>query len=188
MKKLVFTLIVAVFVGGPFVAKAFACGGWFEPACGTAAQQVQDNQAKMEAAVPLPQLQDSLERANISKRLQEFSNPNKVSYIYLISYGKVMAFYTVKGKVTSGSKRLTSSQEMVDGCGNILQPGQDGNNCSGGSSVISAPELDGTYGDSGSYIYFWDTGGVYHQWNGEYLEVDQPQQLSTPPDLVQEVK
>lgn len=187
MKKIVFIFVGMVFVSILSV-KAFACGGWFESSCGTTTQSVLDNQQKMEAAVPIPQLQDSLERANISKRLQEFSNPNKISYIYLISYGKVMAFYTVKGKITSGSKRLTSSQDIVDSCGKILQPGVDEPCGSNPGSVIQAPELDGSYGDSGNYVYFWDTGGVYHQWNGEYLEVDQPQQLSTPPDIVQNVQ
>lgn len=186
MKKIVFIFVGMIFVS-ILSTKAFACGGWFEPSCGTSAQQVQDNQQRMEAAVPLPQLQDSLERKNISKRLEAFSDPNKVSYIYLISYGKVMAFYTVKGKITSGSKRLTSSQNLVDTCGNIIDPGKD-NPCGSNFAMVNAPELDGTYGDSGSYIYFWDTGGVYHQWNGEYLEVDQPQQLNTPPDIVEQVK
>ncbi len=141
--------------------------------------QVQANQQKLATAVPLPNLSNSLERTNISKRLQMFDNPNKVSYIYLVSFGKVMAFYTIKGKVTSGGKRLTSPQQQVDSsdCGS--------GNC---ELVMEQPELDGTYGNSAPYIFFWTTDNVYVQWSGEYMEVDQPLQLTTTPELVRTVK
>ena len=186
MKRLI-VIIAMVLIGGWFFThQVFACGGWFEASCDSATNQQQNEQYDVTQVVnrlinnvPAPQLNDSLERKNISKRLTIFSDPNKVSYIYLISYGKVMAFYTVKGKVTSGQKRLTSTQRLVS--------------CTGGNGytddcVMESPELDGTYGQSGSYIFFWDTDGVYHQWSGDYLLVDQPQQLVTPPDIIQQVK
>lgn len=139
-----------------------------------AVQAVHDKQA---TAVPLPVLDNSLERVNIKKRLETFDNPNKVSYIYLINYGKVMAFYTIKGKVTSGGKRLTSTQQQVDSRWN-----------SPAAFVMEAPELDGTYGSSNPYIFFWTTDGVYVQWTGDYMLVDQPLQLSTQPELVRTIK
>ncbi len=185
MKKLVvLILLVAILTFGARSAFAVSCGGWFEPSCSNEAMQAQSNQDKLEIAVPLPVLQNSLERENISKRLQLFSDPNKVSYIYLISYGKVMAFYTVKGKITSGQKRLTSSSRPVD------MYGIPANSDSGNSvyTFSDAPELDGTYGSSSPYIFFWTTSGVYVQWSGEYMMADQPLQLSTPPELLQTVK
>ncbi len=164
-----------------------SCGGWFEPSCGSSTslqqnqqQSVTDAVNKLITAVPAPQIQNSLERTNISKRLVLFSDPNKVSYIYLVSYGKVMAFYTIKGKITSGSKRLTSSQNQVDS-----------QNCGGASnctSIMEAPELDGTYGNSNPYIFFWTTDGVYVQWSGDYMLVDQPLQLTNQPEMVRQVK
>lgn len=190
MKKTTLITVGALIlvVAGFGASKVFACGGWFESACDTATQTVSNNQKKMETAVPLPQLQSSLERQNISKRLQLFSDETKVSYIYLISYGKVMAFYTVKGKITSGSKRLTSSQLLVDSCGNLIQPGVDQPCGTTAGTAVSAPELDGTFGDSSPYIFFWTTDGTYVQWNGEYMMADQPLQLSTQPELVRTVK
>lgn len=143
------------------------------------AQDIQENQNRLATAVPLPQLDNSLERLNISKRLSMFDDPNKVSYIYLINYGKVMAFYTIKGKVTSGGKRLTSNQQpydWVDKWGKTR------------SALKDAPELDGTYGSSAPYIFFWTTDDVYVQWSGDYMEVDQPLQLSTPPEMVRSIK
>mgnify|MGYP000972662732 CR=1 FL=1 len=177
---------VAVLIFAGRVGIAEACGGWFEPSCGDTVLRVQDNQERMEQIVPLPQLPDSLERRNIKQRLELFSKSDKVSYIYLISYGRVMAFYTVKGKITSGQKRLTANQNELDNCGNIVSPGHNFPCASG--AVIDAPELDGTYGQSSPYIFFWTTDGTYVQWNGEYMLADQPLQLTTQPELVREVK
>lgn len=140
--------------------------------------QVQNNQDKLVNAVPIPELNNSLERANISKRLKAFDDPNKVSYIYLVSFGRVMSFYTIKGKVTSSTKRLTSNQKQVE----------DASFNEKGNLVMEAPSLDGTYGASDNYIFFWTTDGVYVQWSGEYMEVDQPLKLSTQPELVREIK
>lgn len=145
-------------------------------------QQVQDIHEKQAVAVPLPVLDNSLERINIKKRLELFDNPNKVSYIYLINYGKVMAFYVIKGKVTSGNKRLTSSQKVdsshID-CGQYSCDHLD---------VLEAPELDGTYGSSAPYIFFFTTDGAYIQWSGDYMLSDFPLKLTTQPELVREIK
>lgn len=152
----------------------------------TEQQQVQETHERQVTAVPLPRLDNSLERINIKKRLETFDAPNKVSYIYLINYGRVMAFYTIKGKVTSGNKRLTSTQQQVsthDNCGVVGASG--GYNC---NFVMEAPELDGSYGTSAPYIFFWDTEGVYHQWSSDYLLVDQPQQLTSQPEIVRQIK
>lgn len=129
-------------------------------------------------SVPLPNLESSLERKNISRRLELFSDENKVSYIYLISFGRVMAFYTVQGKITSGNKRLTSTERLV-GC----DTGEWNGEC-----LIESPELDGTYGSSSQYIFFWTTDGAYVQWNGEYMLSDFPLKLTTQPELVRQIK
>lgn len=164
--------------------QAMACGGWFESSCDSASGQQQQQQqtvaqtlAKLTAQTPPPQLDNSLERKNISSRLTTFSDPAKISYIYLTSYGKVMAYYVVKGKVTSGNKRLTANQQLVDnGIGN------------GGLVAVDAPELDGTYGTSAPYIFFWTTDGTYVQWSGDYMLTDQPLSLQTPAELVRTIK
>ena len=188
-----FTVIEALVVGaiililGLMIAtKVHACGsGWFETPCGSATSlqeqeqvTVSENQNRMEKAAPLPILKDSLERINIKKRLETWTDPNKVSYIYLTSYGRVMAFYTVKGKVTSGGKRMTSTERLI-GC----DGGEYNADC-----IMESPELDGTYGTSGQYIFFWTTDGTYVQWNGEYMLADQPLKLTTQPELVREIK
>ena len=144
----------------------------------TEQKKVEENQNKLSNAVPLPKLTTSLERINIKKRLELFDNENKISYIYLISYGKVMGFYTIKGKVSSGSKRLTTNQKLVNG--------DRGDNY--GDFVMESPSLDGAYGSSDTYIFFWTTDGIYVQWNGEYMLVDEPLVIQTPVALIREIK
>lgn len=153
----------------------------------TETEAVQENQKKLTVAVPIPELNNSLERVNISKRLQSFDDPNKVSYIYLVDYGRVMAFYTIKGKVTSGGKRLTRQSVTVDGDGNVAEVGKDVFDQSG-SYTVEQPELDGTYGSSAPYIFFWTTEGAYVQWSGDYMLVDQPLKLTSQPELIREIK
>lgn len=185
MKKIFLALIVltAFFFAKP--SFTFACGGWLEPSCNSASAQQQDEQYtvtktinRLTNAVPVPQLKDSLERKNISKRLTTFSDPNKVSYIYLINYGRVMSFYTIKGKITSGSKRLTSTQRLVQ-----CDSGEYTADC-----AMEQAELDGTYGSSNPYIFFWTTDGAYVQWSGDYMLSDQPLQMASQPELVRQVK
>lgn len=176
-------ILASVVLASIHPKKASACG-WFEDCTPPSAKQVERETVnatyeRLANATPAPKLESSLERINISKRLTLFSDPAKISYIYLTSYGKVMAFYTVKGKITSGSKRLSSSQEQRGSCDNY-----QGSNC----TPFESPELDGTYGSSASYIFFWTTDGTYVQWNGEYMLADQPLQLTTQPELVRSVK
>ncbi len=188
MRKMIGFVIGAVVLGGAaYALPALACGGWFEPECDSASGQAQQqNQtaaqtvANLITQVPAPQLGNSLERQNISRRLTIWSDSSKISYIYLVSYGRVMAYYVVKGKITSSGKRLTPGQQQVysDGCSN-------NNNC---YSVVDAPELDGTYGSSAPYVFFWTTDGTYVQWSGDYMLTDQPMQLATQPDLIRTVK
>ena len=142
-------------------------------------QKVENTIKRLSADVDLPMLDKSLERVNIKKRLELFEDENKVSYIYLVSYGKVMAFYPLKGKISSGSKRLTTNQKLVDNRHGSYDYSQ---------YVVESPSLDGTYGSSDQYIYFWTTDGTYIQWNGEYMLADKPLKLMTPPLIVREIE
>lgn len=168
-----------------FTPKTHACGEWFGNACSSNANQLNtlaNNQAKLVTATPIPQLSNSLERANISRRATLFDAPNKISYIYLISYGKVMAFYTVKGKVTSLNSYMTPQEQIVDG---------DGNKCYGSASgcvTVQAPDVDGSYGTNSDGVFFFTTEGAYVEWKGDYMMSDEALKLSTTPELVRNIK
>lgn len=163
------------------------CGGWFRPACPTenemsAAKEVQN---KIVKTVAIPQLETSMERQNVAKRAEIFNTESKVSYIYLVSYGKVMAFFTVKGKVSSLQSYMVPTEKLVYG---------DGKSCDRWVSVedpcftVNAPDIDGTYGENVEGIFFFTTEGAYVEWKGEYMMSDQPLKLATPPELVRQIQ
>jgi outer membrane murein-binding lipoprotein Lpp len=131
------------------------------------------HQSKLEANQPAPDIQFSNERANLIKRVTTFNDPNKVSYIYLISdTGVVMAFYTVKGKVSNLSSYLVPDQQIVDDPYN-----------SESSQVVQAPDIDGSYGTNGGGVFFYTTDGTYVEWNGLYMLADKPLKMATQPML-----
>lgn len=128
---------------------------------------------KSEAAANSIQFSENAERENIVARLKLTSNPGQIGYIALMSMGRPVAYYGVKGKITSGSKRLTSPQEVR--CLEVAESV----GCS--QQMVESASDEGTYGSSNPYIFFWTTGGQYVQWNGEYVYSDQPFRLTTPP-------
>jgi hypothetical protein len=156
--------------------------------------KVEENQKKVQNSVQIPQLTTSAERKNISERATFFDNENLTTYIYLLSkQGSVVGFYPVRGKVSSLNSFLSPTEKLVNA---------DGGNCTRNLSSeydrgiqwepcypVSAPDIDGAYGDNADGIFFFtaDTG-AYIEWNGEYMVSSQPLKLSTQPLLIREVK
>jgi hypothetical protein len=128
---------------------------------------------------PPPKLGRSQERANLIKRLNRFNSDSKVSYIYLVNYGKVMAFYTVKGKVSSVNSLLTTPEQVVD----HIWHGSAAN-WKQSSHVVASPDLDGSYGTNGDAVFFFTTDDTYVEWRGDYMLCDKPLKLATPPEMV----
>lgn len=136
----------------------------------------EDNQARLVVAVPAPRLTTSQERKNLVARLERFNTDSKVSYIYLVSFGKVMAFYTVKGKVSSVNSLLTTPDQV------LYRPYRESS-----GAVLASPDLDGSYGSNGDAVFFFTTDGTYVEWSGDYMLCDKPLKLATPPALVIQV-
>ena len=173
MKKMLLVVLVLVATIG-----LVACSPEKETAQGKSQATTEAYSESATKAVPYPletmKQGGWLERMNIRERLIRFSDPNKISYITLLTKsGQVFATFTVKGKVSNTSSQLTTSETVNDYCG------------SGECKIATpAPMDDGTWGPSEDAVFFFDTAGVYHQWPGEYLLSDAPQDLSTPPVLV----
>lgn len=137
------------------------------------------NHQRLVKAVAPPQLKTSQERKNLKRRLERFNVANKISYIYLVNYGKVMAFYTVKGKVSSVNSTLTTPDQII--WTRYRTAG------SRSSKVVASPQLDGSYGTNGNAIFFFTTEDIYVEWSGDYMLCDEPLKLSTPPELIMDV-
>ena len=122
---------------------------------------------------------ENAEIENIKRRLELTSKPGLLGYLALINNVGQVALYTpVKGKVTSGAKRLTKpwtfSGQFRD-CGEW--------NC---EDVVAAPSDEGTHGTSGEYVFFWAPSGQYFQTNMSYVYSDQPFRPASDPLLVLE--
>ena len=103
-----------------------------------------------------------------------------LKHLYVISSftGDVMEYSTVKGKVTSGGKRL--SPKSVNGRYNESGSGYANYVIIANTKYSTDEVLDdgGSYGESMSYVYWFDAQGNYHQYfpsGGTYLHIsDKP--------------
>jgi hypothetical protein len=174
MKKFMTAILVALVV----TVGLTACSPSKETSQGKSQETTEAYTESATKAVPYPleQMKSGgwLERQNIRERLIRYSDPNKLSYIYLFSaQGQLMSNYTVKGKVSNASSQMTTSEVVNDYCGtgecHIATP---------------APMDDGTWGPSEDAIFFFTPEGVMIQWNGPYVLSDSPLNLTTQPVLV----
>jgi hypothetical protein len=139
------------------------------------------------ASVKVPVGSDGLtaEQRNIRDRLAEDNKPGSIKHLYVISAysGQVLIYSTVRGKVTSGGKRLTPTS-IYGGTSNnnytTFGVDIDGK----GFATTEVLQDDGTYGSSGDYLYWWDTKGVYHQ---HYVAGGQIVHVSNQPLAVKSV-
>lgn len=119
---------------------------------------------------------DNAEIANITRRLELTSKPGLQGFISLLNEtGQVVWYGGIKGKPTSGSKRLTPRQMLLRGDRGDYN----------GDFVVQAPSDEGTHGSSSPYIFFWTTASdQYMQWSGTYLYSDQPFRLTVQPIML----
>lgn len=136
--------------------------------------QAQTEQAfgQQSTAVPYPadQLKDSLERRNIRERLLRTNKPNAIGYVYVMSFGKIIGYYTIKGKVSSTQSQMTTDQ--------LIQKVCYSGSC--GSEVVNAPGDDGSYGANEPGIFFFTTEGAMVETNLDYIVADQPLPVDVP--------
>lgn len=116
---------------------------------------------------------ENAEIENIKRRLTLTADPGKLGFILLLNQaGQPILYEGVKGKVTSSGKRLTPvDYHSTDGAG-------------ANNYVRAAASDEGTFGSSDTYVYYWNTDGVYRQWAGVYLYSDQPIRLRVEPLVI----
>lgn len=150
MKKIVLAIVLCA----PFLLAANECGS----------APVSDSGIR-KASVQVQTGADGLtaEQHNVRERLMEDNKPGAIKHLYGISpfSGQAIIYSTVKGKVTSGGKRLTPSTIAPNG----YQGERVGFRVAGlgGAETGEVLQDDGTYGSSSDYLYWWDTKGIYHQ-------------------------
>jgi hypothetical protein len=121
--------------------------------CGLNTQQKSDSGVtKATTAVQTDANGKTIEQENIIERLRRDNLPGSVKHLYIISSytGDVLQYSTVKGKVTSGNKRL--SPKTVQGDQGALSNAYFNTVTIGGLPYITDEVLDdgGAYGESGN--------------------------------------
>ncbi|MEV6833546.1 hypothetical protein AB0N17_03280 [Streptomyces sp. NPDC051133] len=128
---------------------------------------------KFNQAVPYPYANgmpsDPLERKNLAARLTQYNSKGSTNYVYVFAgmTDKVIGYYVIRGKVSSTSSQMTSTQVNVH-CG------YSGDHQSCTNDAIGD---DGSYGqDEGGEngVFFFTTSGVL-------VETDQPFLVSSQP-------
>lgn len=144
------------------------------------AKNVEVNQQRLMTAIPAPVLDTSLERQNLVERLKRINQQNMSGFIYLLSYGRVVASYPIRGKVTSLNAYLMAGEApQADPVGTM-----DGRQ----SLMIEQPDYDGAYGENAKGVFFFTAdSNAYVEWAGDYLFSDQPLKLNQEPMMVRNV-
>ena len=124
----------------------------------------------------------SLERYNLIRRTywvngqREKANAlpcpieKPLGYIVLFNGSVVVGQFVVDGKVTSLNSFLTPDSEYYEGY-------------SGGSAPYKnkwLADVDGSYGENDSGIFFFTPDGKYVEWSGTYLYSDIPFKVESP--------
>ena len=176
-KNIIKALIGAIAIGLVCVALCALLSG-----CDWTAQDVDIRNTYMAGSElmqnqPTPtDLEYSLERYNLIRRAYwvngqrekainlpcEITKP--LGYIVLFTdSGSVVGRFTVDGKVSSLNSFLTPDSEEY-------------------SSSFSEwlPDVDGSFGENDSGIFFFTADGKYIEWNGAYIYSDIPFEVDTP--------
>lgn len=128
----------------------------------------------------LPKMERSLERENIKRRLEFINQPDRIGYLYLLSdTGQLIREEQVLGKVSSLNSYLTPMEEIHE------FSGYSEGSRSKEPVIISAPDLDGTYGENQDGIFWFTPDGVYREWVGLYLYSSERLTFTTQPILME---
>ena len=136
------------------------------------------NAATLQENQPTPtDIDYSLERYNLIRRAywvngqREKANAlpcevqKPLGYIVLFSGNTVVGNFVVDGKVSSLNSFLTPDSEYYE---------------NGEYSNDWLADVDGSYGENDSGIFFFDVRGNYVEWTGTYLYTDIPMEIADP--------
>src|SRR5262245_55824183 len=127
------------------------------------------------------QFLDNAEIDNIKNRIELTAQPGLLGFVLLMNEaGQPVLYEGVRGKITSGGKRLTPTTEVR--CVPVIN--SDGSRGSCEYHAVPAPSDEGTYGSSNEYIFYWNQDGAYRQWNGKYVYSDKPLRLRVDPLVI----
>lgn len=151
MKKFIYILSGVVLIFG-----LSACSG---------SGDLQDRQEKNDAVV----VKNSLETKNLKEKLRrDEESAGKIGYVYIMTFGKFVGYYTITGKVSSNGSQLAPEEDVVRPCAGCER------------LVVDGPQDDNTYGTGDPGIFFFTTEGAMVVTSLDYLYSDQPIAVDVP--------
>lgn len=186
MKKLIAITMIIVLMLCTFA------GCYETPTTGSRQDQINTMQAgnELQQNQPTPtDIEYSLERYNLIRRTywvngqREKANmlpceiEKPLGYIVLFSGNAVVGSFVVDGKVSSLNSFLTPNSEYyeIDTDSNYRD-----------NKWLA--DVDGSYGENDSGIFFFTTDGKYVEWSGDYLYSDIPFVVDAPVVTVKEAE
>jgi len=128
---------------------------------------------------------NTTEQQNILDQKKITSDPTKILWMHLVDMNGRMYLRTpVRCKVTSSGKRLeptSCSAGMANGQGIDTYYGAK---TPGGQRTTELIQIDGTYGNSDPYVYWFDPYGNYYQKGEGYLLSNIPIDIKNPVDEI----
>ena len=97
-----------------------------------------------------------------------------LGYIVLFAGNAVVGSFIVDGKVSSLNSFLTPDSEYYE------LVGTGGGDFRDYEPNKWLPDVDGSYGENDSGIFFFTPDGKYIEWTGEYLYSDIPFEVDNP--------
>lgn len=154
---LTLTVLMLVFASAALMLAPTGCTlqGVSNAATATAAAQEENMEAAIQD-VAIPQVRYFVERKTIARWVEYWDKPAVVTYVYCVSFGKVMGYYVCSGKPASTQSFLTPEHRVVTA---DLGEGY-------GDMLIEAPDLDGCYGANSPGIRGFTASGVPFEWAG----------------------
>lgn len=134
-------------------------------------QQIAQNTAATAfQQIPIPQLSYFTERKTIAEWYKRWDKPSVTTYVYLVSFGKILGYYVCNGKPAS-TRSVLNPEYVQEGYGSYY------------AIEKQQQDLDGTYGDNNPGIRFFTAEGIAVEWGGDgacYIYTDAPIALNVP--------
>lgn len=132
--------------------------------CTSTAQQSYEDRQKKQSETTLT---DSNALANLEEKRERENDPNKVRYLYVMSFGEIIGYYVTKGNITSNASQIAPESEVVKSFG-------------GEGYVVDSAQDDGTYGDGDPGVFFFTADGTMVVTSLDYIQSDQPLDIDVP--------
>ena len=155
-----------------------------QPQPQTSSSGAQTADVSKQFRIPVNAEGNTAEQQNIMDRQKITSDPTKVMWMHLVDLnGRIYLRTPVRGKITSSTKRLEPVSCAAGVSGGEYKETY-GARTPEGHRTSELIQIDGTYGSSDPYVYWFDPRGYYYQLGQGYILSDMPINTKLPVDEV----